>query len=421
MSARSGLLLLIACGESDTGSVVEHTDTEDTTDTGDTGNTDTGDTGNTTPDTSDEAILRAAIAGEHDAEAALTLIAASGGFPVETASGDYLFACLCGSEDWMLAGDHEGWVGQPMSRTGALSHVEVTIPSPDGSLYKFTDSTNWIADPLARRYGTDSHGTHSIVRATAAHLERWYGLSASGLLERDVRVWVPDGGHFTHSLYMHDGQNLFDPGAIWGGWRLQESLPDGLLVIGIDNTADRFAEYTHTTDLLHGTSYGGQGADYAALVEEHIRPLMESAYGVPDTVGVMGSSLGGLISLYIATQYPDRYDMALSLSGTVGWGSIGTTNPTIIEQMAASGHQGPAIYIDSGGSGLCRDSDSDGIDDDGTDFDNYCVNLQLRDVLAGIGYTSGVDLWHWHEEDAPHNEYAWAERVFRPLELFVSL
>ena len=48
------------------------------------------------------------------------------------------------------------------------------------------------------------------------------------------------------------------------------------------------------------------------------------------------------------------------------------------------------------------------------------LNLQLRDVLTKIGYTFEADLWHWHEQDAPHNEYAWAERVFRPLELFVA-
>jgi len=412
MGARMSVLslgLLLACGEAPA-SDSRPADTDTDTDTDD-----------DTDGDGDEALLRAAIDGIGDAAEALAAIAASDGLPVRTASGSYLFACLCGDGDWALAGDHEDWVGQAMARTGALSWIEVDISSPDGSLYKFTDGTAWIPDPLGRRYGYDALGTHSIVHASAAHLERWYGLSGSGLTDRDLHVWVPQDGEFSHTLYVADGQNLFDPDAAWGGWRLQESLPDDMLVVGIENTAARITEYTHTTDTLHGTTYGGEGAAYAALQEEVIRPLIASAYGESARVGVMGSSLGGLISLYIAHTYPDRYDFAASLSGTVGWGSLGTSNPTIIELMAAAGHQAPAIYIDSGGSGTCLDADEDGTDDDGSDSDNYCVNLQLRDVLSDIGYTFEVDLWHWHERDAPHNEYAWAERAFLPLAAFESI
>ena len=369
----------------------------------------------------DEAMLRAAIAGELDAAQALAAVARSGGLPVETSSGAYIFACLCGSESWSLTGAHSDWTRQEMSRTGALSWIEVEIPDPDGSMYKFTDGSRWVEDPYGRRYGHDGHGAYSLVRSSAAHLQRWYSLTDGALPERDLHVWVPDDGTFTHALYIHDGQNLFDPQASWGGWRLQESVPEGMLLIGIENTQDRIDEYTHTTDVLHGQTHGGQGAQYAALVEETVRPLMEAAYGTPEVVGVMGSSLGGLISLYIAHRYPGRYDLAASLSGTVGWGSLGASQPTIIELMEAAGHQTAAIYIDSGGSGSCIDSDEDGIVDDGDDFDNYCVNLQLRDVLAATGYFFDVDLWHWHEKDAPHNEYAWSERVYIPLNVFASL
>lgn len=421
MSALS-LMFLLACSEDsvDTGHVDDTGDT-DTSDTDTSGTDDSGTDDTGTDPAEDEATLRAAIDGSTDAAEALSAIATSGGLPVLTAEGSYLFACLCGTGDWSLAGDHDDWAGAAMSRTGAMSWIEVDVPAPDGSLYKFTDGTDWIPDPLGRRYGYDDFGIHSIVRASAAHLERWYDISSSALSGRDLHVWVPQDGSFSHTLYVQDGQNLFDPEAIWGGWRLQESLPDDMLVVGIENTWDRISEYTHTTDYLHDTTYGGLGAEYAALQEETIRPLMESAYGEAATVGVMGSSLGGLISLYIAHTYPERYDFTASLSGTVGWGSLGLSNPTVIELMQSAGHQAPAVYIDSGGSGTCLDSDGDGTDDDGTDSDNYCVNLQLRDVLSGIGYTFDVDLWHWHEEDAPHNEYAWSERVFRPLEVFESL
>lgn len=53
--------------------------------------------------------------------------------------------------------------------------------------------------------------------------------------------------------------------------------------------------------------------------------------------------------------------------------------------------------------------------------DNYCENQQFRDVLETAGYVSGTDLWHWWEPDAPHNEAAWADRVWRPLEIFAAM
>lgn len=388
-------------------------------DSGETG--DTSGTGGSSAD--DEATLRAAIDGDADASTALSEIAASGGLPVETSDGKFLFACLCGSGTWYLAGDHDGWTGQEMTRTGELSWIEVEIDQPDGSLYKFTDGGDtWMADPMGRRYGYDDFGEYSLVRASAPHLERWYAIEGEGLLPRDLQVYVPQDGAFTRTLYAHDGQNLFDPNAFWGGWHLQDSAPDDVLIVGIDNTDDRMEEYTQTTDVIDGVTYGGEGEQYAALVEETIRPMMEEAYGEADVVGTMGSSLGGLISYVIADQYPDRYDMAISLSGTMGWGSIGAHNPTIIEIYEDAGHRGTKLYLDSGGNGPCEDSDGDGIEDDSLESaDNYCENRQMADTLESLGYEYEVDLWHWWEEGAEHNEAYWADRVWRPLEIFDSL
>jgi hypothetical protein len=130
------------------------------------------------------------------------------------------------------------------------------------------------------------------------------------------------------------------------------------------------------------------------------------------------------VSLYLADRDPDGYRFAASLSGTLGWGSIGPAvhNTTIIERYAAAGHRATALYIDSGGGGSCLDADQDGIDDDSPDAtDNYCENKQMEAVLQAIGYVQGEDLWHWHEPGAAHDEAAWAARVFRPLEVFDAL
>lgn len=341
------------------------------------------------------------------------------GWPVQTEAG-WLFVSTELRRD-QLAGDHDAWAGTPMTReTNFAWWVLPEVPA--GSRYKFTDGAqDWVADPWARAITYDDLGEMSLVGPKEAHLERIFGVDDGQLSPRDLHVWVPEG-EATHVLYAHDGQNLFDPGAFWGGWRLQDSAPPGMLIVGLDNTADRMDEYTHVRDRLDGSWYGGQGDAYAALVENTVRPLVREVYGEPAVVGTMGSSLGGLISFHLAYAYPGEYDFLASLSGTLGWGSIEAQEETMIQRYAAAGHQTTAIYLDSGGSGdTCADSDGDGThDDDPNAADNYCENVQMQGVLEAAGYQYDVDLWHWHEPNAEHNEAEWAARVWRPLEIFAA-
>jgi len=406
--------------------------TDASTTTAPTSTSDTGDSSSSSGDAStgeppppdDEALLRQAIAGAIDPQDAMATIAGRGGLPVATAEGGFLFACLCGPGEWGLVGDHNGWVDAPMTTAGPLWWAEAEVPAPDGSLYKFREAgaDAYVADPLGRRYGFDANGRYSLVRASAPHLERWYGLADADIGPRDLQVYVPADGAFTHALYAHDGQNLFDPGAQFGYWKLQETVPPQMLVVGVDNTPARMDEYTHVPDIIQVDEIGGQGLAYADFIDGVVRPRMEAAYGPAQVVGTMGSSLGGLISLVIADRFPDRYDMAISMSGTVGWGSISLHNETILERYIAAGKRDFAIYVDSGGDGTCGDADQDGIDDDDPQAsDNYCENAQLHALLTGLGYDEGVDLWYVHAPGQPHNESAWAARVDVPLAAFAAL
>lgn len=321
----------------------------------------------------------------------------------------------------LVAGDFDGWAGTALTTDQGFAWG--VLPDEPGAKYKLTDGTVYEADPWARAYAYDEFGEITMIPSTAAHLERYLQVkdNSVSLAPRTVRVWVPEGTP-THVLYVHDGQNLFDPFAPWGGWHLQDAVPAGVMLVGIDNTAARMDEYTHVADDIGGGPIGGLGDDYAAFLENTVRPLVSARYGEPPTVGLMGSSLGGLISLHVAYQNPTDYAFAASLSGTMGWGSIGPhTGQTLIERFEAAGHQPFAVFLDSGGSGPCADSDGDGIEDDGAGTDNYCENLQLRDTLSAAGYTFDVDLFHWHEPGAQHNEAAWAARVFRPMQIFAGL
>ena len=390
---------------------------------------DTG-TGTTTSPAADLAIVAALIDGEISAEDALHQIAWSGGWPVRDGEmAWFVHASIDGP--WSVAGDFNEWAPEPMTAGDGFSWAAVEVGSdPAGLGYKFVGPGEvWIADPTARSYAYDDYGELSYVAPPSAtpRLDRWPGLRAEGLAPRDLAIWVPSGAGPWPVIYAHDGQNLFDPGAIWGGWRLGEALSvrDPILVVGIGNTPDRFDEYTHVPDDIgHGGLMGGNGDAYAALVESAVRPHVEAVYGSTGHDGVLGSSLGGLISLHIAWRYPERYDFVASLSGTLGWGRIGADNETIAARWTADRPMVPA-YVDSGGgpgANGCEDPDGDGSTADDPDAtDNYCTTRHFADALADNGHTWEVDLWHWWEPDAPHAEIAWADRVGMPLDRFLSL
>lgn len=402
------MFLLLACEAADPASETggrrsHHADTAEV---------DTGGSGEAPPAAAD---LVAEI--EAGGVAAMERLSTEAGFPARTAEGLLVVSLAPGT--WQVAGDYNDW-----APTGMTCHAGVCwalIEAADGG-YKFTDGDRWLADPWSRRYTTDEFGEMSLVATDEAHFERFFAIGDAANAPRTLHLLVP-AEPITHVLYAHDGQNLFDENAMWGGWRLDESAPAAMLVVGIDNTADRFEEYTHVPDTLDGDRYGGEADAYADFVQDTVRPLVRTNYGEPGPVGVLGSSLGGLVSLHIADRHPGEYAFAASLSGTLGWGSIELHNETILERYTGAGHRATAVYLDSGGSGTtCADSDGDGVNDDDLDAsDNYCETLQMRDVLSAEGYTFDTDLWHWWEPGAEHNEVAWAARVGRPLELFAAM
>lgn len=375
--------------------------------------------------TGDDKTFQRALDGEIPAAEAMSTIALSDGFPIAV-EGGFLFAHLDdGDGPYGVAGDFNAWAPEPLELESELYFVVLDIPEPNGRKYKLENGSHVLApDPYARRYAYDELGEISLVRASAPHLERFVGVSNSEIPERSVRVWVGAGTPTRH-LYVHDGQNLFDPQGPFGGWHLDSAVADSTLVVGIDNgNALRIDEYTHVTDVIEGQSVGGKGDAYSDFVHEVVRPLIQAHYGVPAKNGVMGSSLGGLISFHEVLRNPDDWDFAASLSGTFGWGSIGAQNETLIERWQAAPTVSTKLYLDSGGgpgSG-CVDSDGDGTNDDAPDSaDNYCETVQLRDVLDASGYVFDQDLFHWYEPDATHDEAAWAARVFHPIQIFEGL
>lgn len=333
-------------------------------------------------------------------------IAQNEGFPIRVPGGLLFAAPDEGQSTMSVAGDLTGWKSRPMKREGGVWWCLVpTNQAPSG--YKLVQDGAPVADPWARSYRYDAHGELSLTRpGKGAHLERWPMLGGDGVDRRTVRVWVP-AGKPTHQLYVQDGQNLFDPNAMWGGWQLAENLGPNTLVIGIDNTPSRMSEMTPVPDQIDGEWMGGGGDGYADFVVKRLKPFIEAQYGAPKRTGVLGSSLGGLISMHIAHRHPESFDFVGSMSGTLGWGAMEADGETIIDRYKAAPPSVSAIYIDSGG--------------EPGGGDNYDPTRRMADTLAHAGYSFGEDLFHWHEPGAPHNEAAWRARAHRPIKIFESL
>lgn len=328
-----------------------------------------------------------------------------------------------------VAGDFNAWDPEqyPFAElTPEFGYAIVELASSPTGLYKLVrDGSEFFADPLARRFGWDDFGEYSQIDALPdrSHHERWWDFDQGvGQLEpRTITVWLPPGafdGPTLPVLYMQDGQNLFAPDALWGGWQVGTTLDEAIgaqllapmIVVGIDNTAARMDEYTQVGDVIDGMPLGGRADEYADFLVGGIKPFIESRYPAAserESVAVMGSSLGGLVSLYIGLRHPGVFGQIASMSGTIAWGSIGAGNPTIIDAYAERPPIGLRIYLDSGGNeGL-------GCPEDGSD--NYCGNVELADTLRGLGWVDEQDLFYRWDPGAPHNEAAWATRLLPAL------
>lgn len=356
----------------------------------------------------DAVTFRRILDGELTPEAGLLEISRSGGLPIETSVG-FIFAVSPSAgtgRPGTLTSPNGRFATVRTHEVAGMAWALVKVTQPDGARYEFlTSEGSLIADRFARCVAVEGPSYLPLVRSSAPHLELWRGIGEGLVAARTLRVWVHPGTTPTHAMYAHDGQAVFGPGGgSWpdvGGWSLETVALPSTLVVGIDDgdpTVDwwpnRFDEYTDVEDACPTSwgceglgTVGGDGDAYTDYVADTVLPFIEARYGTVEHRGIMGASLGGVISYLQELNRPGDFDVVASVSGTMGWGSVRMHNPTLIEQYAALSACPPAaFYLDSGGSpGLgCLDVDLDGIfDDAGTD--NHCENVQLKGVLESLG------------------------------------
>ncbi len=264
---------------------------------------------------------------------------------------------------------------------------------------------------------------------------------------RAVTLWLPPGyerGRDRYPvIYMHDGQNLFDAkktnfGVEWGMDEAMARLASlgigrAAIIVGIHSTALRYREYMPRgvydrlppayAKLVRDSHDGEPVSDaYLRFIVEELKPRIDRAYrtrpGRADTA-IMGSSMGGLISIYALGRYPEIFGQAAALS--VHWPLVGAQAAGNVPPDA------PAIVTTAFAAWL-KDSRVDPrvnrlyIDHGTATIDAFYPPFAraMEGVLATRGWRTGYAFQSRIFTGTAHDERAWAERADIPLAFLLA-
>jgi len=248
------------------------------------------------------------------------------------------------------------------------------------------------------------------------------------VVPRNVDVWCPPGyadrpDERYPVVYMHDGQNLFDPALAYAGesWAIDAAMLDvmhrlrlpGALVVAVWNTPQRWREYmpqkpyTQLRDEVAKSLYleraGGEPiADaYLQFLVTELKPYVDANYrSLPERAHtfLMGSSMGGLISLYAVNEHPAVYGGCACVSTHWPAGGNGLVDALGSRLPSPADHR---LYFDFG----TRTLDAD--------YEPYQCRMDA--CLRRAGYTEGKNWMTGKFEGAEHSEVSWRARAQVPL------
>ncbi len=264
-------------------------------------------------------------------------------------------------------------------------------------------------------------------------IQRHVAFPSNFVPARNVDIWLPEGYTPGSSkrypvLYMHDGQNLFDPSYAFGGvdWGIDEALSalsaEGLvpetIVVGIWNNENRWCEYM--PQIPWQAEGGGRmrqflkdrcssmpciSDNYLQFLVSELKPFIDRAYPTlpeRDRTFIMGSSMGGLISLYALCSYPQVFGGAGCLSAHWPAGEEYLVD-YFSSVLPAPGHH--KLYFDFGDQGM------DAL------YEPY--QNRMDGWLKKAGYSQGKDCLTRKFPGADHSETYWRARLDVPLKFLL--
>jgi len=229
--------------------------------------------------------------------------------------------------------------------------------------------------------------------------------------KRELYVYLPPSYQYSGIaypvLYFQDGQNAFDNAISYAGeWHadrtMQALAAEGreAILVFVPNTGEfRVKEYN---PFHSGAFEDGRGDDYIRFLVETVKPIIDADFRtLPDRLhtGIVGSSMGGLISLYGFFRRPDVFGLLCAMSPSF-WINYNAVEETI--------HNAPyywgRIYLDIGGRELTTRSSKRN--------HSYVDSIrQVRDTIREKGYVEGETLRFIEDEVGGHNEMAWGHRL----------
>ena len=278
-----------------------------------------------------------------------------------------------------------------------------------------------------------------VLRIGNANIIRHADFPSEHVEPRNIDVWVPKNYFETNDdmqvVYAHDGQNLYNPSFVWNNedWDIDGVLQrlidngevDDTIVVGIWNTPLRRREYL-PADMFDVVSPQARGTiaevmggeplskKYLRFLVEELKPHIDAEYrtkpGRDDTY-LMGSSMGGLISLYAVLEYPQVFSGAACLSThwplSLATNDIASTEAFIEYLRAAIPPPGEhRFYFDFGTEEL-----------DG----QYEPHQRLVDRgFLDLGYDGEDDYRSLKFDGAGHSEPWWRARLDVPLRFILD-
>ena len=273
----------------------------------------------------------------------------------------------------------------------------------------------------------------TLPKVTTGSIERLENFASQFVDARPIDVWLPDGYSAQQRynvLYMHDGQMLFDPATTWNhqSWGVDATVGrlivqgkiEPTIVVGIwNNGRFRHAEYfpeknlaflsetvraRHVNEALQGKA---QGDNYLRFIVQELKPYIDKRYATRTEARAtftMGSSMGGLVSVYAMSEYPDVFGGAAGLS--THW--VGINRPNAALPLAAFNYLRDHLP-DPATHRLYQDHGTAELDALYAPYQVFVDALVREKGYTDANYTSRVF------EGAGHNEKAWAGRLEIPL------
>lgn len=271
-----------------------------------------------------------------------------------------------------------------------------------------------------------AYAVHAPALEATGRVDSYQDVPSAHVPARNVDVWLPPS-YATHPgrrypvLYMHDGQNLFDPSMSFTGidWDIDGTMTELIdahrvreaIVVAISNTPLRSNEYWPAKAVPASVISPEQRAQllsdgYLRFIVEELKPAIDATYRTQparDDTMVMGASLGGLISAYAMSEYPDVFGAAGGLS--THWpANDGALIDYLAAHLPARGTH--RFYFDHGTATLDAD---------------YAPYQQRMDrVLRDARWRSGRDFMSREFPGAEHNERAWRDRAEVPLQFLLG-